>query len=265
MNVMNTRRAGARDFTELIEGDRVAIGSLHDLVDPTVVEVVARAGVDFVAFEFEHGLRDERALAECIRAADAAGVPALVRVGRREQHSMERFLDAGAAGLIVAHITDRQRAEEVVGWCKYPPEGGRGSFFSRGWAARAAGDEYDRKMNANARIAIFGIIEDPEGVENIEEILDVPGLTGVFPGPGDLGLSLGIRAWQGSDEVKELIDRVRAAARAHPRAVLMSLGWDVGEVPELIAQGTKVIILKHDTQVMGEAYEGMINVIRSQI
>lgn len=265
MNVMDGQETRARDFMDLIAGDRVAIGSLHDLVDPTLVEVVARSGVDFVAFEFEHGLRDERALAECIRAADAAGVPALVRVGRREQNSMERFLDAGAAGLIVAHITDRTRAEEVVRWCKYPPDGHRGSFFSRGWAARAPGDEYDRKMNANARIAIFGIIEDPEGVENIDEILDVPGLTGVFPGPGDLGLSLGVRAWQASGQVKGFIDRVRTAANEHPRAVLMSLGWDVAEVPELIAQGTKVIILKHDTQIMRDAYEGMVAAIRAQL
>lgn len=253
------------DFTELLERDEVVIGSLHDLVDPNLIEVAARSGLDFVALEFEHGLRDERVIAEGIRAADAVGIPALVRVGRREHHSIERILDAGAAGIIVAHVADRARAEEVVRYCKYPPVGERGAFFNRGWAARAAGDDFDRRMNASERVVVFGIIEDPKGVENIDEILDVPGLTGVFPGPGDLSLALGVRDWRQSDEVKNMLRDVRRAVQAHPTAVLMSLGADPGEIPELVEQGTKVILLRHDIHILREAYEHIVGDVRAQL
>ena len=180
-----------KTFAERVRGDEPLVGTLHDFDEPHLIELIGRCGVDFVVFCYEHGLKDEARVGNLIKAAELAGVPALVRVGRREENSLERFLDAGAAGFLVAHITDKGRAEQVVRWSNYPPLGDRGAGFTRGWIAQLGEEEYERKMRANRDLVLIGIIEDPAGVENIDEILQVEGFAGFIAGPGDLALAMG--------------------------------------------------------------------------
>jgi 4-hydroxy-2-oxoheptanedioate aldolase len=249
---------------ERIRSGEVLIGSLHDFTDPHLIELVAYCGVDFLVLCYEHGLKDERQVAEMIRAADSAHVPVLIRVGRRESDNLERFLDAGAAGFLVSHVTDSERAAAIVSWCKYPPLGGRGAGFTRGWLAQLGENELERKMRANDEVVIIGIVEDPEGVDNIDEILGVPGIDGIIAGPGDLALAMG-EATHEAPRVQEAVQRINEAVRRSDRHALMSFCSGPERVGLLLSRGSTLLLMNHDTHIIRDAYRRFLGEAASAI
>jgi 4-hydroxy-2-oxoheptanedioate aldolase len=124
-----------------------------------------------------------------LQALGAAGTPGLVRVPGHEPAEMMRALDAGADGVIVPLVNSRANAMAAVSACKYPPLG------ERSWGPTRAGllrPDYGIE-EANARLLCLVQIETREAVEALDEILDVPGIDGIYVGPADLGISYG---WQ---------------------------------------------------------------------
>ena len=156
--------------------------------DSFVAEVVARAGFDSVCIDMQHGLIDQGSLVPMLQAIQGAGVAALVRVPWNEPSVLMRVLDAGADGVIVPMISRADEALNVLRACRYPPAGVRsfgptraGLIAERPYAENAAEDTL-----------VFVMIETAEALDDLEGILAAPSLTGVYVGPADLSLALGL-------------------------------------------------------------------------
>ena len=175
-----------------------------------ICELVADAGFTFVVIDTEHALLSVRDVYAMVVTYSNAGVRPLVRVTDHGYGNAQRYLDAGAAGILVPHVADAAQARQVVNQLRFPPDGTRG----QGAASRAGRwggipvAEYRRR--GREEVLRIVMIEDREGVENIEEILQVDGLSAIFIGPGDLRLSLGEGAT--SEEVAAMIDTAIGAA-----------------------------------------------------
>ena len=102
-------------------------GAAIQLYSPEVVEIAGYRGLDFVWLDAEHGTMDVRDIADLVRAADAAGIDAIVRVPDGTPSFILRVLDSGAAGVVVPHMRTSEDAAAVVAACKYAPEGNRGA------------------------------------------------------------------------------------------------------------------------------------------
>lgn len=191
---------------QLLEAKKPAFGTFNWLTGPESVEIIGEAGFDFVVIDMEHGPHGQDNLPGMLRAADAAGVTPIVRVTKNEPTLILRALDLGARGLHIPQVNSKEDAQKVVQAARYWPVGERG--FAPGTRAARFGllevDEYIAQSNADPLIIIH--IENKLGVDNLDDILSVPGIDVVFVGPADLSQSLGIPGQLGHPKVRELIE-----------------------------------------------------------
>ncbi|MCK9486094.1 MAG: aldolase/citrate lyase family protein [Dehalococcoidia bacterium] len=167
---------------------RQTIGAWLSAPSGHTAEVMAHAGFDWLCVDMQHGLIDEMACFEMLRAISTTDTTPFVRVGWNEPRIMMKVLDAGAYGVVVPLVNTRAEAEQAVWACKYPPAGGRSSGPAR--ATLYAGSDY--QAHANDETAVIVMIETPEGIENLDEILSVPGVDAAYIGPSDLAYALGM-------------------------------------------------------------------------
>ncbi len=151
-------------------------------------EVMAHAGFDWLCVDMQHGLIDEKDCFEMLRAISTTDTTPFVRVGWNEPRIIMKMLDAGAYGLVVPLVNTRAEAEQAVWAASYPPAGGRSSGPSR--ATLYGGSDY--QAHANDEVAVIVMIETPEGIANLDEILSVPGVDAAYIGPSDLAYALGM-------------------------------------------------------------------------
>ena len=152
-------------------------------------EVMAQAGWDSVTVDLQHGVQDYLSMVACFQAMQVHPVLPMVRVPWNEPGIVGKVLDAGAYGVICPMVNTRAEAEAFVSYCRYPPSGKLSN-----WPIRAGiygvGTTY--QSTANDEILCIPMVETQEAVDNLEAILDVPGIDAVYIGPSDLGFSMGL-------------------------------------------------------------------------
>ena len=191
---------------------RQTIGAWLSLANTHSAEVLASMGFDWVCVDLQHGLLDYQDLTHMLPAISRSDATPMVRVPWNEPYAIMRVLDAGAYGVIVPLVNNRTEAARAVAACRYPPEGNRS--FGPIRAALYGGRGYARE--ANDQIACIAMIETEEALENLEEVVTTPGLNGIYIGPSDLALALGLPP-QGdtkdpkhSETVKRILDTCQA-------------------------------------------------------
>lgn len=241
------------DFVARMRGGEVLLGSFHDLVDPTLIELVGACNFDFVVLELEHGLRSMNDIQSLIRAAEVAGTSPLVRLGDPTENLVARLLDGGATGILVPNVRTADDVETVVNWSYYPPLGTRGTAFRRG-PLRVAGEaEVRRREERNKSVAVIAIIENEEAVDNIESILEVDGLVGVMPGPGDYALSLGNVTWD-DPRVGAAMNKIREAVGKTDK-LLIEFCVNPADTARFVAGGAHGVMIGHDAFLIGDFYK----------
>jgi 4-hydroxy-2-oxoheptanedioate aldolase len=164
---------------EKLERGGPAIGLWASLPSALTAEALALAGPDYVVADQQHGALDPAMLMAMLQAIAGAGSVPLVRVAANDPFAIGQALDLGAAGVIVPLVSSGEEAARAVAACRYQPEGIR-SFG----ALRAGSGE---------RPLCLVMIETRDGLERVEEIAGTPGLDGIYVGPSDLALSLGLQ------------------------------------------------------------------------
>ena len=187
------------------------IGCWLSLANTYTAEAIARLGFDWVCIDLQHGMVDYTDLRGMLPAISNTDTTPLVRVPWNEPYEIMKVLDAGAWGVIVPMINNREEAERAVAACRYPPDGQRS--FGPMRAALASRMSYAK--NANSQIACLAMIETRQGIDNLEEIVSTPGLDGIYIGPADLALALGLPPTgdQPQPEHLEVVKRILAACQ----------------------------------------------------
>ncbi|MCU1656029.1 MAG: hypothetical protein JWO57_685 [Pseudonocardiales bacterium] len=180
-----------------------SIGSAH------AVEILADVGPDFVVLDRQHGLIEDGAMVDMLRAVARTDVSPLVRVSRNDATVIGQALDSGADGVIVPMIHDAEDARAAVEACRYPPSGRR----SYG-PARSAMLTTGTPTEVNDTILCIPLIESSKGAAAAAEICAVPNVGGVMIGMADLAIDLGLVVGTTSPELETAVSGVVEAARA---------------------------------------------------
>lgn len=157
-----------------------------------VVEMFGLLGFDFVMIDCEHGDLSLQSSQDLVRAAEATGMNAIVRVPYLHVQTISRTLDAGAHGVQVPMVNSKEDAETVVKATKYYPTGERGVAMARSGDYGMTMPLAEYVQRANEETMIVAHIESVKAIENLPEILKVDGIDVYFLGPSDLSQSLGI-------------------------------------------------------------------------
>lgn len=230
-----------------LRGQETSYGLWVTLESPTVTEIAAALGVDWVCVDMEHGHLGFREAAEHLRAVRGSETSVIVRVPEVTRDYVKRALDVGAHGVLLPLVRTRADVERGLGFGRYPPEGERGVGGERAVQWGLGFHEY--LAHANTETLIIPIIETVEAAANIASILAVPGLEAIFFGPSDLSTSSGyLGQWEGPG-VAETILNIRAKAA--------QLGIGAGVMATSIAdgvsrrdQGFRLIALGADTALL---------------
>ena len=200
-------------FKAAMDSDKGALGPFMICTDPAMVEAAGHAGYDFVLLDMEHGTTTFETLPNLIRAANVSGVCPVVRVPRGTDIWIDQALDVGAGAVMIPHIDTAEQARAAVSAAKFSPVGSRGTcrFVRSAGFGAIPGSEYFSKAQETVVIVQA---EGKKAVENLDEILDVPGIDVVFVGPYDLSSSLGHVGEINHPEVIECIKGIIAKASA---------------------------------------------------
>ena len=199
---------------QLSEG-RPAYGTmLSDLRSPTVVQIMARAGCDFLFIDTEHGPYSLETVADLVRVARLVGVTPLVRVPDAEYHLLARPLDLGAQGIMIPRVETKAQVEKIVEGVRFPPLGRRGCSQDKGHNDFVPQNAWLFAEEANRENLIILQIERRKAVEDIDELLDVPGVGAAVIGPNDMSLDMGLRSDDMLAALEEPIQHVLDASLA---------------------------------------------------
>ncbi|WP_422487030.1 HpcH/HpaI aldolase family protein [Gudongella sp. DL1XJH-153] len=200
---------------KLDEGKNV-LGTFFELGSEEVVESLGYTGLDFIIVDTEHGPYNAESTARFTRAAEVVQLTTLVRVTDISRPSMLRNLDIGAKGLIVPCVETVDEVKKLVEWSKYTPVGKRGYFKARsaGYGEKEfAKDLGEYFQTCNRETLLIPQCETIGCLENIEEIMSIEGVDGIFVGPFDLSIGLGIPAQFDNPKFKAALNRILKAAK----------------------------------------------------
>jgi len=182
---------------------------------PAVPRILKAAGWDYILIDTEHASFGMETVGNLLHVSAAVGLPAVVRVPELQRSLLSRPLDAGALGLMVPRVESKAQAEEIVRFTKYHPMGDRGVALGTAHNAyeSVSGKRFIRE--ANAEILLIMQIETQRGMENLDEILSVPGLNIAYIGPHDLSTSMGLPGELGHPRVVEAITEFLRGCKRH--------------------------------------------------
>jgi 4-hydroxy-2-oxoheptanedioate aldolase len=177
-----------------------SVGGWLSLANVHSAELMANAGFDWLVVDMQHGLIDYSDLLRMLPAISTTETTPLVRVSGNNLPEINRALDAGAMGVIVPLVNTPEQAAAAVSSCLYPPDGARSFGPTR--AALYGGRNY--AAEANGEIACIVMIETQQAIDNLDAILATPGVSGVYVGPSDLALSIGLPPRGDTEEPRHL-------------------------------------------------------------
>lgn len=172
-----------------IRNRELTIGSWLTIPHISVVEIMATAGFDWLVIDIEHTTIHFESLLQLISQIQAHNIQALVRVGRNDELIIKRVLDAGADGIIVPMVKNKQDAKQIVANTYYPPKGNRGVGLYRAQNYGIGFEMYKEKLEKD--IVVIAQIEHIDAIHNLEEIHAIPEIDGTIIGPYDLSASMG--------------------------------------------------------------------------
>lgn len=189
----------------------LTIGSWVTLGHPSIAEIMASAGFDWLVLDMEHSVLELSEVQAIIQVLDAKQCPAIVRLTSNHPDQIKRVMDAGATGVMVPMIKSAADAEAAVAGVYYPPRGQRGVGLARAQGYGSSFQAYRQWLEENAVIVVM--IEHVDAVKAIDEILAVPGIDAYIIGPYDLSGSMGRPGDLNHPDVQAAIAHVLEAGR----------------------------------------------------
>lgn len=232
---------GEHRIRRQLDVGKPVFGLILNFDSPWFVDLLGLAGFDFILIDAEHGPLNAATAQTMIRAAEAAGISALVRVPGNLPHEIQWYLDAGAVGIQVPSVETAEMASAGVAAVRYPPAGERGlATLTRAANYGATFTPAAYMEAANRELAYFATIETRLAVENVDAIAALPGVDGLCIGPGDMSVSMGHKGDRSAPEVIAGIKRVLASAKAHDKWVSLPAADDKTAI-ECLRMGANIV------------------------
>lgn len=207
----NERNDVANALKEKWRAGETSFGFWKILSETYSAEVAAGAGFDYVGVDQQHGMLGTADLLPLFQAVRAGGSTPLARVEKNDPTVIGRVLDWGASGVIVPLVNDAADARRAAEACRYPPDGGRSYGPVRAAEVVGSGEPGD----LDDAVLCLVMIETREALENVEEISATPGIDGLYIGPADLGVGIGVAPTFDLTEREHLdaVERIRVACK----------------------------------------------------
>ncbi len=231
---------------------KIRIGSWITIGHPAIAEILSSSSFDWLCIDMEHSIISLEQMTNILRSLENKNCFTYVRVGSNSELEIKKVLDAGAQGIIIPQINSKEDAEKVIAHAHYPPIGKRGVGLSR---AQGYGKSFDKYLlDIKRNLEIIAIIENKKGIENLEEILKVKGITGSMIGPYDLSASYGKPGNFEEKEIKKALRKYESIARKFNKPFGYHAVHDNSKkVLSMVEKGYSFIALGFDAKFLNDA------------
>jgi 2-keto-3-deoxy-L-rhamnonate aldolase RhmA len=251
-----------RSLQERLSTQRALIGLLQTHPNPALAEMAGMCGYDFLILDCEHGLFSDMDHLQTLQAVGSTDVLVLVRLAGHDTRALGRYLDLGANGIVAPNVATGEEARALVSAMDYPPIGTRGFGAAAHRATRYGIDVSAHLKSPRAGASLVPIIESALGVANVDDILSIDGVDGVFIGPSDLSANLGCAGNYSSAEYAEAMTRIESSASA--RCKMLGTGPHPGYPLEtLLDRGHRLLIVGVDMPLIREAMLAQVSNAKS--
>lgn len=252
----------ANSIKKIWRSGGTALNAWSSIPAPYAAEVLGHQGVDSVTVDLQHGMIGFDLAVAMFQAISATPAIPFARVSSNNFSEINKLLDAGAYGIICPMISTAEDARRFVRACRYPSLGDRSFGPARGMLY--GGQDYFRQ--ANQEIATMAMIETVEGLDNLDAILAIEELDGIYVGPNDLCLALGVEPNSESNEqiVKDAIVKIVDACRSVGKAA--GIFCSSGEASAMRSeQGFNFVTPGNDAALLGKALRKEIGEARKSV
>lgn len=211
-----------------------------------IIEVLAQSSLDFICLDCEHAPMDRRGMDASLAMARALGLPALVRVPEFTPGNVLMALDSGAVGVVIPHVDSGEKAAAVARSAHFG-HGGRGFAGSTRWAGQGS-KTVPEVLAMDDETVVLAQIEEPEGVDAIDAIAGTDGIDGLFVGPADMAVCLGVND-AADAAVRDVMATVGAAAQRHGKAAV-TFQPTTATVPDLQSLGLSMFFIGSEHNFM---------------
>lgn len=245
-----------------MENKKLLLGSWITIGHPSIAEVMASAGFDWLCIDLEHSVTDYYEAQQLIMAVQSKGIKAYVRVGENNTRIIKRILDAGADGIIVPSVNSAEEARKAVSSVKYPPMGTRGVGLAR---AQGYGFDFENYRDSKTKeIKLIVQIEHIKAIEVLDDILQVDGVDGTFIGPYDLSGSLGKPGQWDEPEVVRALEIYEETTKKYDKLIgFHVVPPDYNLVLEKQNKGYNFIAFSFDVFFMGQMIRNQLDGLKS--
>ncbi len=216
-------------------------------------EIMSHQGFDSITIDMQHGLVDYQVAVTMLQAISTTTVIPLTRVPWNDPARLMKIVDAGSYRVICPMINTPEDAELLVRACKYPPQGFR-SFgpirtkYSSGGAIHGGGDYHNY---ANEETLVIPQIETREAIRNLDKILAIPGIGGIYIGPSDLAMALGKEPRKGQSDPEFIEARQEILNKAKQHGIPAGIHTNSVDVAvEMIKEGFQLVSLQSDDRFL---------------
>jgi len=249
---------------QLREG-KTAIGTmLVEVRQPSVMQVLSNAGLDFVIIDNEHGAFNIETISDLCRAARKLGVTPVVRVPEWSYAHVTQPMDSGAQAIMAPRITEPQQVVEILQMIKYPPVGRRGSVVARGHTDLRAGSIVDVMRDANEESMLVVQIETRQALERIDEILSIPGVDAALVGPTDLSVALGVPGKMTDPVLVTAITSVLESCHRHKVFPAIQMN-DLTLAAHWASKGMKMVSFNSEIGILTQGVTGAVATITASL
>ena len=239
----------------------VTIGSWITLNNPAIAEIMANAGFDWLVVDLEHSVIDYSEAENLIRTIELSGSTPLVRLSSNDDVQIKRVMDAGAQGIIVPVVNNREQAQQAVDAVYYPKRGKRGGGLARAQGYGANFEEYCEWLDKNTVIIVQ--IEHIDAVHNFDEILSTPHIDGFILGPYDLSASMGKPGKFDDHDVQNAIESVlQLANKKNIPAGIHIIEPNISELKKRIDMGFQFLAYSLDIRMLDSLSREGVNTVQ---
>lgn len=240
----------------------LTVGSWITMGHPSIAEILANAGFDWLVVDLEHTTISIEQAGELIRIIDLCGIAPLVRLTSNHPDQIKRVMDAGAHGIIVPMVNSVEEAIKAVSSTRYAPRGKRGVGLARAQRYGSGFKDYLQWQEDGPVVIVQ--IEHRDALDRLDEILTVPGVDGFIIGPYDLSCSMGIPGQFDAPEFTIAMDRILAAGqRVGSPAGLHIVEPDQLRLSQAIKEGYRFIAYSVDMRMLDViARDGLANITK---
>jgi len=240
-----------------LQKGEIVIGPWCTVPSPTLTNVIASSGMDFIIIDTEHSAINSETAENMIRAAKSEGMASFVRLGEKSALEALKALDSGAEGIIVPHIESVKDAQEVISFTKYHPFGQRGfSPFTRaGGYFPEDFEEHAKRQNEDNILTL--LLEGKNGINDLERILELGNIDAIYIGAYDLSQSLGFPGQVDHPQVRKCMEECMKKIRNKNVAAGGYVAKSKDDIKWMVDIGMQIITYLVDASLIYQVFKGV--------